>query len=527
MLNNLRNLYLGSFLYDKKISKYTDLLFKYKPSTYLLSSLIKIKTKKNNIADFSLEEIWTNYKLSEKQFKKLNNFFWIFSLDLKSSSSDVQKVITKWINVNNKYNSESWEISIVSKRVISWLSNSKLTYDNGTKEYKKKFDLILQKQILHLLNQVNHSKNYKNKIISISAIILFSLCYSEQTKNLNAVLDLLKKFIKETFDKYGFPKSRSIRHSIFYLKYLILIREWFKESQNVIPEFIDEYIFYLGQSYSFFWKNINFDAHFNGNNLSNNFEFDQYLKRCGYTFKNQNYENSSYVSLYNKKTNLFMDIGPSPEKNFSDEYQAGSLSFEFLSNGKKIFTNAGYYEGTNNQLNELCRSSALQNTLVLDDNSSCKFSKNSKGEYKINTNLKIIQKNIVFEKNYWKINASHDGYLKQYNLIYEREIEYFPENFKLIGTDKIKGKKDLPNLKFDIRFHLDPSSKVMKTQDNKTILIEIGDEGWKFNCNNYEVNIENGLFFNSKSTYVENQNIFISGIINSKISDIKWELIKI
>jgi len=67
----------------------------------------------------------------------------------------------------------------------------------------------------------------------------------------------------------------------------------------------------------------------------------------------------------------------------------------------------------------------------------------------------------------------------------------------------------------------------MKTQDNKTILIEIGDEGWKFNCNNYEVNIENGLFFNSKSTYVENQNIFISGIINSKNSDIKWELIKI
>ena len=91
-----------------------------------------------------------------------------------------------------------------------------------------------------------------------------------------------------------------------------------------------------------------------------------------------------------------MDIGPSPEKNFSDEYQAGSLSFEFLSNGKKIFTNAGYYEGTNHQLNELCRSSALQNTLVLDDNSSCKFSKNSKGEYKINTNLKNNSKKYSF-----------------------------------------------------------------------------------------------------------------------------------
>ena len=138
-----------------------------------------------------------------------------------------------------------------------------------------------------------------------------------------------------------------------------------------------------------------------------------------------------------------------------------------------------------------------------------------------------LKKNIIFEKNYWKINCAHDGFLKKYNIIHEREIEFYPDNSKLIGVDKIIGKKKLPNLIFDIRFHLDPLSKVMKTQDNKTILIEIGDEGWKFNCNNYEVNIENGLFFNSKSTYVENQNIFISGIINSKNSDIKWELIKI
>ena len=110
---------------------------------------------------------------------------------------------------------------------------------------------------------------------------------------------------------------------------------------------------------------------------------------------------------------------------------------------------------------------------------------------------------------------------------YARKLEE-----KITKVDKALNQKettviDKEDLKFDIRFHLDPSSKVMKTQDNKTILIEIGDEGWKFNCNNYEVNIENGLFFNSKSTYVENQNIFISGIINSKNSDIKWELIKI
>ena len=103
-----------------------------------------------------------------------------------------------------------------------------------------------------------------------------------------------------------------------------------------MPDFIDENIFYLGQSYAFFWKNLNFDPLFNGNNISNNHEFDLYLKRLGYSFKNENYEFSNYVSLRNKKINLIMDIGPSPNKKFSNKYQAGALSFEFVSNGKKI-----------------------------------------------------------------------------------------------------------------------------------------------------------------------------------------------
>ena len=102
-----------------------------------------------------------------------------------------------------------------------------------------------------------------------------------------------------------------------------------------MPDFIDENIFYLGQSYAFFWKNINFDPLFNGNNISNNHEFDLYLKRLGYSFKNENYEFSNYISLRNKKINLIMDIGASPNKKFSNEYQAGALSFEFVSNGKK------------------------------------------------------------------------------------------------------------------------------------------------------------------------------------------------
>ena len=52
-------------------------------------------------------------------------------------------------------------------------------------------------------------------------------------------------------------------------------------------------------------------------------------------------------------------------------------------------------------------------------------------------------------------------------------------------------------------------------------------EGWKFICDNYNIDIDNGLYFGNKNTYIENQNIFISGITNEKNINIKWELNKI
>ena len=527
MFEVLRKIYLNSILYDKKISKTFQNSLEYKPSAYLLSSITKVKSKKYNINDFILDEVWTNKKLNQKQFKKLNNFFWILSLDLKSSNSSVQSIISNWIKINEKFNNKSWDFDTTSKRIISWLSNSKLTYNNCNDDYKIRFSHMVQKQALHLINHIENSKIYHDKLIGVAAIILVGLSFKNEKAFTLRGLEILKKILKNSLDNFGFPRSRSIKQSIFYLKYLILIREWFKESHSLIPEFIDENIFYLGQSYAFFWKNTQLDILFNGNNISNNKEFDHYINRLGYSFKNLNYEFCDYIILNNKKINLIMDAGSSPPKKVSNNYQAGALSFEFASNGKKVFTNSGYYSYKNLKLNELSKSSAVHNVLIIDDCSSCKFKKNSEDKLELKSNLKTVKKKITYEKNYWKINAAHDGYLKKYNLIYERDLEFYHENNRLVGTEKIQGKKLLPNLKFEIRFHLDPNTKVMKTQDNKSIMIELENEGWKFKCDNYKINIDNGLYFGKKNSYIENQNIFISGIINSQNNDIKWELIKI
>ena len=521
--NYIKNFYLNSNIYNKKISKIPNRSIEYKPSPGLLDCLIKYEKKKIKIEDLYLNSVWSNKDLAEKDYKNLHSFFWLFSLDLKSSKKITQSVILNWIEENNNYNKKNWEVDILSRRIIAWISNSKLTYENSEDKYKNKFNTIIQKQINHLINEIEKSKLFDDKMIGCAAIILTGLSFKED-KYLNFGLTLLKKIINFSFDNQSFPKSRSIRQLNFYLKYFVLIREWLKESQNEIPEYIDEIIFYLGKSYSILCQGIKKNILFNGNHEGENNDFDQYLNNHGYKFKNNSLEAGGYAILKNKKISLVMDIGPTPEKKFSRNYQCGALSFEIISNNKKLICNSGYFQKTKHKLNDISRSSANHSTLIIDNHSSCKI---NSSKLEIENNLKILKKTTVMEKNYWKICASHDGYNKRYGVIHEREIEFFPENYKFIGQDKLLKKKNFKSSNFEIRFHLEPNVKIMKTQDGKSILIDIENEGWKFTAQGYTIDIETGLYFGKKNSFTENQNLFISGITQNEDQIIKWEFEKI
>ena len=75
---------------------------------------------------------------------------------------------------------------------------------------------------------------------------------------------------------------------------------------------------------------------------------------------------------------------------------------------------------------------------------------------------------------------------------------------------------------------MEPNVKIMKTQDGRSILISIdNNEGWKFTCQDYTIDIETGLYFGKKNSFTENQNLFITGMTQNEDQIIKWEFEKI
>ena len=238
----------------------------------------------------------------------------------------------------------------------------------------------------------NYASEWINdKMIGCASIILSGLSYRDE-KYLNYGLNLLKKIIDFSFDTQSFPKSRNFRQLVFYLKYFVLIREWLKESQNEIPEYLNEIIFFLGQNYNFAWQNTNQNLLFNGNHINPNFDFDKYLSFHNYKFKNESNECGGYAILKNKNVILSVDLGSSPQKKFSCNYQSGALSFEIFFNNCKLISNCGYFQNYKHQLNSISKSTATHSTVILDNRSSCKMKKDTDGVFKVDEELKILKK---------------------------------------------------------------------------------------------------------------------------------------
>ncbi len=527
VIRQLRRIYLNSPIYNKKISKIDDKVIIYKPSQSILGSLIKFHKKKYNIEDFSLNSIWKNSAdLNYKNFKKLHSFFWLFTLDLKSSPKITQNIIYNWIEENDKYKQNIWEMDILSKRIISWISNSKLTYENAGKDYKMHFNSLIKKQTNHLINEISRSEKLDDKIIGSTAIILVGLAYGD-SYYLKFGINILKKILIFSLDKSNFPKSRNLRQLVFYLKYLIIIRELLKESQTTIPDFLDEIIYYLGKSYNLLCSNKKNGVLFNGNFNDTNKEFDEYLNFYKYKFKEDINEVGGYISLKNKKSSLIIDIGRAPEKKFSKDYQAGLFAFEFEYMGEKVITNSGYFQDYKHQLNIISKSSATHSTLVLNNTSTVSYERDKYGHMVVSKNFKILKKEIRIEKNHWFIKASHDSYNKLNGVVHERQLKYFDKENKLEGCDKLIKTKNFKPTNFEIRFHLLPEVNLTKLLNNESILIENKNAGWKFTCKNNKIDIEKGLYFGNKNKYLENKNILITGLTIPDEQNIIWEISKI
>tara|TARA_Y100000590_G_scaffold436516_1_gene557150 strand:+ start:19 stop:1674 length:1656 start_codon:yes stop_codon:yes gene_type:complete len=527
---SFKNFYFKSNYYNKKlISSIPDRLF-YNPSTYLSASLTTIGNEFYKISDTSPELLWKTLPKDKLKFENLHNFLWLTKLDRKNSKSIAQNIIKSWIKNFFNYDPNTWDMEITAKRFIAWASNTDLTLESSEKKYKEKFFLSLVKQSNFLLKNLQSLFYGPSKIICCAAIILSGMIFKDNDSNYKVGIKELEKVIKNYFDEEGFPKSRNPEDVFISIKYLILIREWFNEAQKPIPDFLDEIIHKCGNCYAILsCTNKQFPL-FNGATEINHKSYDMFLKNLKYKFVNKNHEIGNLIKVKKKKFEFFIDCGNPPPNNFAKYYQAGCLAFELISNKQKVICNSGYGRYLSPKLNSLSRSTAAHSTLYINDTSSCSFQKN-KSIIKVYGNslvekLKVIKKEYTEDKNFYSIAASHNGYENKFGYIHTRLIKISKNEDKIFGKDELKKTKNYSNfLSYNVRFHIYPNTKIVKTKAGNSVLISLSNgEGWFLKSETNEFNIEKNIFLGNKNKIVNNESVSITGNTKEELVSIKWEI---
>ena len=472
-------------------------------------------------------------KTNEKdklKFENLHSFLWLARLDRKNSKIITKNIIKSWINTFFNYDPNTWDMEITARRIIAWSSNTDITLEDADNNYKEKFFISLIKQSNFLARNLNNLFYNPSKIVCCSAIILSGMIFEENDLNYKIGIKELEKVIKNYFDESGFPKSRNPEEVFVCLKYLILIREWLREAQKNIPDFLNQIIAKCGNCYSMLsCSNKQFPL-FNGATEINCKDYDIFLKNLKYKFTNKNYEVGELVKIKKKKFEFIIDCGNPPSNDFAKYYQAGCLAFEIISNKQKVICNSGYGKYLSSKLASLSRSTAAHSTLYINDTSSCTFQKNKFINKVYGNSLiqkhKIIKKNYIEDKDFYSITAAHNGYEKRFGCTHTRSIKISKKNDKIFGYDELKKTKNYSKLlNYFIRFHIYPETKIVKTMAGNSVLISLSNgEGWSISSETNNFDIEKNIFLGNKNKIINNESIALSGILNKELIAIEWTI---
>ena len=526
---SIKEFFFSTIFYNKLLESKIPSRFFFYPNPYLLSPLLNHKDFLIKISHEDVRNFWIKI-LKNKEKKNIHNFLWLNLVDRKNESKIIQKIIEEWMLKYHKYKKDIWSDSLISLRIISWISNADVILNNNRKDFNESFYKCLLKQINFIRKNLKNVSDESKKISAISAIILSGLVFREYYNNYKLGLKELKKLIESFFDKNGFPKNRNFENLVTFAQYFVLIKEWIKSGQEIVPDYLEEII----EKNLVCLNSLNSPLKklplFNGSTEKNLENFLQYLNKLNYNLK-KNLKSVGQVQIIkNKKSTLYFDSGEPPTHKLSKDYQSGPLSFEYSSDSDKIITNCGYGRKISKKIQLLSKFTSAQSTLCINNTSVVKFKKNrlinkAYGST-INNSFKIFDVDRLEDKTNITISATHNAYLDKFGYLHKRIIRFFKKNNDIIGNDLLIKKNGSSNVEFSIRFHLYPGINTVQTISGKNILLQVNkSKSWMFSSENQKINVEKSLFLGGRKA-LNTQCIVIYGKTENENVNIEWKLKK-
>ena len=420
-----------------------------------------------------IEKNWNPEGFDKLWLYNLHYFDYLISKECLNDKNLSIEIINKWIKSNSPYKGNGWEPYTISIRLVNWIKFFLIIGEKPSDliitSLNKQFSFLSKNLEFHILG--NHL------LANIKAMIFFIFYFdtSNLKKKNKKIFLLLNSQINTQILNDGYHYELSpFYHSIIIEDLLDIVnlgkiyKYDFKIDKRLILKMINALKLTTHPD-----GNL---ANFNDTHHKVKYAFkaleNYYLKIFSNQIKLNNEQkinslnNSGFYRYNNKYFDIICFFGSITSHHQPGHSHACTLSFELSSKSKTIFRNLGTSTYNNNSQRLKDRSSESYNMLQVG-----KINSNEVWDsFRVGNRAKVFDFKTKKIKNYFMIEASHDGFKKE-NIIHKRRIEISDKTFKVF--DKLIG---FTKKQTSIRFYLNYDIKINKINNN---LLELFSENQK------------------------------------------------
>ena len=448
---------------------------------------------------------------SQEWAAALLGFGWLRHLRAAESAitrANARALIDEWIAAQGAWHPLGWRPDVLSRRIISWLSQATLVLQDADAGFYRRFLRSLVRQVRYLHHTAGDARRGIAQIQARIALSYAALCIAGQAKHIKSTTEALNREIEKQILPDGGCVNRNPGAVIDLLLLLLPLRQVFASRNEAPPQPLLNAIDRMMPMLRFFRHSEGTFAHFNGMGTT---PADLIMTLLAYDDTRgaplSNAPHSAYQRLEAEGSVLIVDTGGAPPIEASLEAHAGCLSFEFSSPKQNlIIVNCGMPMTSREEWRRHARATAAHSTVTFNDTSSASFVESAAFRRVLGGSPMLGGPSHVSVRRDNRADsmllcAAHDGYAGPYGVVHERTLVLASDGKRLEGEDLFLAADGGPKVRtardrYAVRFHLHPSIKANRLTDGRGVMLMAPNkEVWIFNAfDGHTVELEDSVY---------------------------------
>jgi uncharacterized heparinase superfamily protein len=438
----------------------------------------------------------------------LLGFGWLRHLraaDTALTRANARALVEDWISNPSHHRPVSRRADVLSRRVISLLSQAPLVLGETDNKFYRRYLRGLTREIRYLRYAMLDMPDGVPRLQVLIALCYASLCLANQARHIRNTSRRLSDELQYQILPDGGHVSRNPGALIELLIDLLPLRQTFAARNIAPPPALLNAIDRMMPMVRFFRHGDGSIALFNGMSGTPS---DLLATLLAYDDTHgtpmSSMPHTGFQRLDAGPTTIIMDTGAPPAPGVSHDAHAGCLSLELSSGPSRIIINCGMPSTGRDNWRAFARSTAAHSTLSYHDTSSCQFVELTAMKRFLH-GAPIVSGPVAVENfreamaNGELLTTSHDGYLARYGVIHRRILMLSQDGFRLDGEDSVSpapgGRLRGNDTDYALRFHLHPSVKASRLSDARGVMLVLPNRDvWTFEAQDDRVDLEDSVF---------------------------------